>query len=323
MYRYLPFLFALLFIACDDDEALVPLRRLPYGQYLELFNETAVELTGTDHEAELRALQFVRVDGSAEVRSCNDGVIVVPNFPGTRPSSSERDPYIEQYIFHQLGRCVLGLDPNDNRYPSGDWTSLMRPEPYPLGRGAGIDYRGAKRDYYLRKLFLPDNTDAADYFPTGAVPFDATLPRTLIFDDECRETYDLDNLDPDTNFDVSIEMRVDGAPGRFELQLDDQLNEPTSESLRLHHFPGTGQLRLANDSYEYLFATYINQIPDLDQGTVTLLARRLGDEIIYYANGAYLYRTPYQLQRVADIRAFPTLVIDGCPSRVMVYTLPD
>ncbi|MBQ3929670.1 MAG: hypothetical protein II708_01845 [Paludibacteraceae bacterium] len=59
----------------------------------------------------------------------------------------------EDLIFHEMGHGFLRRYHDNTELKNGDWKTIMCGDQLPHGRAANINYRGMRRNYYLKELF--------------------------------------------------------------------------------------------------------------------------------------------------------------------------
>ena len=78
----------------------------------------------------------------------------------------------EDLIFHELGHGLLRRDHLNSILENGDWKSMMCGGDKVNNRPWNINYRGTRRDYYIKELF--DQSTPAPAFSSKVLPIDTT-----------------------------------------------------------------------------------------------------------------------------------------------------
>ncbi|MCQ2360379.1 MAG: hypothetical protein MJ009_02715 [Paludibacteraceae bacterium] len=59
----------------------------------------------------------------------------------------------EDLIFHEMGHGFLRRLHSNGELKNGDWQTMMCGDELPHGRGSNINYRGMRKEYYIKELF--------------------------------------------------------------------------------------------------------------------------------------------------------------------------
>ncbi|GEM_PF-6170494 len=267
----------LLLSGCKKDKP-TPLEDLPYGQYLKTINDLATQ-HGMDIEKKLRKLKFERIEGFAEGTSCGNEVILVP----TLYENIYGEDFTGQFIYHQIGHCVLGRQHRNDKFANDEWKSLMRQSPYLGAEGQACDFTGSKKEYYLEELFNEQADPAGFDFSTAPIPFDDNLQRHFERKLECNTNY-YDLIAEDVNFDIEIKYTFTSTPSQIQVSLFDG----NGFYLRLWQQGQNRTLVIDDIEYGLYFAFEAFDFPNYDQG-FTLTLRRIGDKFLFYINKQYMY----------------------------------
>lgn len=299
------------FFSCKKEQKLTPLDELPYGQYLKTFNDLA-DKHGLDVEKDLRKLKFQTIDGYAEGTSaCSTNVILVP----TLYEAVYGEDFTGQFIYHQMGHCILGRNHRDDIFENGEWKSLMRSEPYLSGLGQAIDFEGQKKEYYLEELFNEQANPADFSFQTSIIPFDETLPRQLVLDVECGVIYD-ELMPSEAEFDLEIEFDFYAPPSSFLVSMFD--NE--KHYLRIWQQDVTGKFLLFdNNGFGPRFSFDVFDFPNYDEG-FTLTIRNFEGKCSFYINKTYMFTRITPPIGLHQIIGYANTQIGSCPD-MKLYAL--
>lgn len=302
---------ALLFSACKKDK-LTPLEELPYGQYLKTMNDLAAA-HGLKIEKELRKLQFEQIEGYAESENCDNKIILVPR----NYEILYGQDFTGQFIYHQIGHCILGRKHKNDVFANGEWKSLMREAPYLGAEGQACDFDGKKKDYYLEELFN-ENADPADFgLETEPIPFDESIQRVSQKELECGYYYEY-LVEEGVNFDIDIKFEFHANPGFLNLNI---FEGPGEHYLGCYLQPNGayGKLVFSNLGFGPRFAADIHQIPDFEHG-FTMTIRNYGGKCLIYFNKKYVFSrlTPPVALHEMNVSADTQI---GCLPQVKIYRL--
>lgn len=271
---------------CKKD-APVSLELLDYGYYLARFNEEA-KLKGMNFEDELRKLKFKEVTSHSESGNCEDNTIVIPEFYQILgPLHSEDGArFLEQFIFHALGHCILGREHDNSRLPNGEWKSLMREEPFEEGLGVAIDYNGAKREYYISELF-DRNTVASDFFYDQPVSFETGHTWEWVYGTGCGAASYSVPVTKDDDYEIRLDFFGETQPSSFYILF----NEGDSHYwLYYDSFRHFHRLLLRDHDYgPFLSFDFMNE-DELPTANSKMIIRKTGKTYSFFLDDRYLFQ---------------------------------
>lgn len=298
-YFFTCFSLLLLFSACKEPEpavidlAPVDFSQLEYGDYLQRFNDKAVE-KGLDIEQELAQLTVDVTYSYAENEICNNVLLLSEDYEIFFGQN-----YIEQILFHQIAHCVLGREHTDEKLPNGEWKSIMRNKPYLGNEAQSIDYNGQKKEYYLEELF-DETTNAADYFNTEPIEFNENIEKELIEKLDCDVDY-FDLISEEINAEITIKFS-------FNAPLNDLaifLNRKQGSYMRVWFNRAYNDILFRDSEYGKLYQVDIDNFIDtnVENQDIRFNIRRIGDYYIYFINEQYLFAYYEKATIIDDVKA--------------------
>lgn len=289
-------LFSALLLTNCKKEAPLDLKYLEYGNYLKSFNEEAKK-RGLDFEDELRKIKFEPVEGLLEAQDCSANLLMIPEEYSYSLLKKSKTFYVEQFIFHALGHCLLGREHDNAKLPNGEWKSIMRDEPFWGGAGEAIDFNGAKRDYYIAELFDP-NANSNDYFDNQKMEFETPLHKELIIQTGCHaENSIYEEIAGD--YEIVVQLAADENPSYINIAV-----EGDSSSLYLFYDSSRPRILLQNISDYGAYISY-----DLPAGgspptaSATFTIRKVGNVASFFLDGHYLFHRPDHSRKLLNCEA--------------------
>lgn len=84
----------------------------------------------------------------------------------------------ENLIFHEMGHGILRRYHLNDVLNNGDWKTMMCGDELPNGRGSNINYRGMRKEYYIKELFT--QTTEVPAWSTYVPDFSGLQEQTLL-----------------------------------------------------------------------------------------------------------------------------------------------
>jgi hypothetical protein len=305
--------FLLILSACQAPEPTavdlppVDFSKLEYGDYLERFNNKAIE-KGLDIERELAELAVEVTVNYAENEICNNVLLLTEDY-----EILFKQNYIEQILFHQIAHCVLDRAHTDEKLPNGEWKSIMRNRPYLGNESQSIDYNDQKKEYYLEELF-DETTNAADYFNPEPIDFDENIEKELIEKLDCNVDY-LDLIPDDIDAEVTIKFSL-------EAPLEDLavfLIRRQGEYMKLWFNRAYNDLLFRDYEYGKRYQIDIDNFIVANED-IRFNIRKIGDYYTFYINEQYLFSYYEKAGIIDDVKASANDQV-GCGPEVKIFEI--
>jgi len=234
----------------------------------------------------------------------------------------------EDLIFHEMGHGILGRKHLNSTLENGDWKSMMCGGDKVDNRPWNINYRRARRDYYVDELFN-ENTPASAFsftelivdttgftqklwltFDTGSktdTGWDLVTTSNYSTEIENRQLKFISKLSSSyaillnvLNKDIDIQSRIS-----YELEINAQTNEATDQyglvfasatKDTTEYFKiNRDQKMFPGNSVWYSFYTQLHQNSIKKTGKNKLKVFILNGIIHYFINNVYVYQTEMEI----------------------------
>lgn len=148
---------ALMLVSCKETPTDVHSVHPDFEEYVQRFFAYA-ESYGVPIEDKNIIMQFSNslASGKAGVCHMNFKPIKIEINEGywiTFSGSPIEDEIKEDLIFHEMGHGFLRRYHDNTELQNGDWKTVMLGDALPHGRASNINYRGMRKDYYIKELF--------------------------------------------------------------------------------------------------------------------------------------------------------------------------
>lgn len=291
----------------DLPPVLVPISDLPYGSYLQTFNEKALS-KGLDFSKELRELTIDVIPNHAENSVCNNTILLTEDY-----EILFRENYIEQIIYHQIAHCLLSREHRDDLLPNGEWASVMRTNPQMANDAQSIDFTAQKREYYLEELFN-EEADPADYFNPNPLPFEPNIERDLLQKLDCGVDYE--NLIPaEINAEISVKFSIDEPLQDMAIYLFKKDNE----YMKLWFNPVYNDFVFRDSQYGKRYQVDIDNFEPVND-ELRFSIRRIGDYYSYFLNEQYIFSHYEEAAVIEDVKSGSNAQV-GCGPEIKVYEI--
>ncbi len=230
----------------------------------------------------------------------------------------------EELIFHELGHGILNRDHYNTLLENDEWKSMMCGGDSVEGKTWNINYRGARRDYYLDELFH-QNTPAPDFI-SSVFPLSVSEYATIVEDnfenpysgiwrlgdkterslyvENGRLVFNSDasfssiavtrinavNVQSDFSLEFSFQYPGEKNTARFGLAFGTIKNqgETSQESMDYFLINNNQEMFFGNSNW-YSYFTKLTQKDISPQGKNKLKVLKKNDMLYYFINDAYVY----------------------------------
>ena len=225
----------------------------------------------------------------------------------------------EDLIFHEMGHGFTRRTHINNSLNNGDWKSIMCGDELPNGREPNINYRGFRKDYYIKELFTQTNEEPSwsNYVPNFSeiqendiIYADAQTPsywfitipneeysgriesNQYVFENKTETDLFLpikfNGLDirNDFYYEVSARLQSENNNSYFGISIGDTTE--SSWSIHYSSFNKTKNILIGESSCRQSFVSLYNEgLSETEDNIIAL--RKKADTLYYYQNGNFYY----------------------------------
>jgi len=240
-------------------------------------------------------------------------------------SSANADLMKEELIFHELGHGLLDRDHLNTTLENGDWKSIMCGGTKVNDRPWNINYKGARRTYYINELFdenietpefciLQLPVDTSGYTKLLVRNFDTTDKNNFGWDLTDNASYSISmsngqlsfhskvndsymvllktsvDVQTDFSFELSIDYTTLDEDGFYGIVLGNTTNLVKATQMPVEYFTinNNRKVQMGNRSF-YTFSTQISAATIIPWAGNKLKVLKQGTMLYYFVNDAYLY----------------------------------
>ncbi|MBP5259082.1 MAG: hypothetical protein J6Z12_00380 [Paludibacteraceae bacterium] len=233
------------------------------------------------------------------------------------------DDMKENLVFHELGHGLCRRYHDNKVLSNGDWKTLMCGDELPDGRGPSINYRGMRKEYYIRELFtqtkdvpawstyVPDFSTAEEECVFPRITDKETADYKILFEGEkykhlectvgetscsARETSGqaanlvlvLHGWRSDEDFYLESDLSLTGE-GPFGMVVGCLSDSVRGVPMNGHYLmlDGKGHLDVGEMNCPYSFIDLYEEMDDPKSAKLGM--RRHGDTLFYYLNDRFVY----------------------------------